>query len=125
MKAILLMAVTADGLIAKDSMQLVDWTGRADKKYFVQITKDAGVMIMGSKTFRTIGKILPDRKSIVMTRNKKRISSEKELVFTDQSPEKILAALEKEGFEKVVIIGGSIVIREHAKCPGRCAIVPN
>ena len=39
MKVILLMAVTADGLIARNSMQFVDWTGNADKKYFVHITK--------------------------------------------------------------------------------------
>ncbi len=109
MKVILLMAVTADGLIAKDSMQLVDWTGKADKKYFVHVTKDSGAMIMGSKTFDTIGQVLPGRKNIVMTRDKTRISRDKDLIFTDQSPQQILSEFESQGFSKVVLIGGAMI----------------
>ncbi len=109
MKVILLMAITADGIIAKDSVQLVDWTGKADKKYFVQITKDAGAMIMGSKTFDTIGQALPDRKNIVMTRDKRRASPDRNLIFTDQSPQEILYDLENQGFTKVALIGGAMI----------------
>lgn len=110
MKLILLMAITADGIIAKDKFELVDWTGKEDKKHFVLTTKKAKVVIMGSKTYDTIGKPLIDRKNIVLTRNKKRKSKDKQhLVFTDQSPKKILKALEKEGFESAVLIGGSKV----------------
>ncbi len=109
MKVILLMAVTVDGLIAKDSMQLVNWTGKADKKYFVHVTKDAGAMIMGSKTFDTIGLVLPDRKNIVMTRDKSRISHNKDLIFTDQSPPQILSELESRGFSRVALIGGAMI----------------
>ncbi len=109
MKVILLMAVTADGLIAKDSMQLVDWTGKADKKYFVKVTKDAGAMIMGSKTFDTIGQVLPGRKNIVMTRDKTRISQNEDLAFTDQSPQQLLNDLESQGFSSVALIGGALI----------------
>jgi dihydrofolate reductase len=108
MKVILLMAVTADGMIARDSMQLVDWTGKADKKYFVHITKQAGVMIMGSKTFDTIGKVLPGRKNIVMTRDKNRQSADEDLLFTDQAPDRILSGLEAEGFTTATLIGGAV-----------------
>lgn len=103
------MAVTADGLIARDSMQFVDWTGNADKKYFVHITKKAGVMLMGSKTFDTIGKVLPGRKNIVMTKDKTRISQDKDLVFTDQTPEEIIEELKVQGFTSATLIGGSII----------------
>ena len=109
MKVILLMAVTADGMIARDSMQLVNWTGKSDKKYFVHITKKAGVIIMGSKTFDTIGKILPGRKNIVMTRDKTRISQDGDLIFTDQTPIEILKDLETKGFESAALIGGSVI----------------
>jgi dihydrofolate reductase len=109
MKVILLMAVTADGMIARDSMQLVDWTGKADKTYFVHITRQAGAMIMGSKTFDTIGKVLPGRKNIVMTRDKTRISRNKDLVFTSKTPDQIIKGLQNQGFESVILIGGSIV----------------
>lgn len=117
MKVILLMAMTADGMIAKNSMQPVDWTGKADKHYFVRVTKEAGVMIMGSKTFDTIGKVLPGRKNIVMTRDKKRQSKDPDLIFTDQTPGQILTDLTLQGFTSVALIGGSVVntlfIKEH------------
>ncbi|OGR24860.1 MAG: dihydrofolate reductase [Desulfobacterales bacterium RIFOXYA12_FULL_46_15] len=128
MKVILLMAMTADGLIAKNSMQPVDWTGKADKHYFVRITKKAGVMIMGSKTFDTIGKVLPDRKNIVMTRDKKRQSKDPDLIFTDQTPGQILADLTLQGFTSVTLIGGSVVntlfIKEHLIDEIHITIVP-
>ncbi|MFH2092088.1 MAG: dihydrofolate reductase family protein [Pseudomonadota bacterium] len=109
MKVILVMAMTADGKIAKNSMEFVDWTGKADKRYFVSTTKKAGVMIMGSRTFDTIGKVLPDRKSIVMTKDKTRISDHADLEFTDQLPHQILNDLQNRGYTCVTLIGGSIV----------------
>ncbi len=109
MKVILLMAMTLDGKIAKNDHHFPDWTGSADKKLFVEITKKAGVMIMGSKTFDAIGKPLPDRKNIVMTRDRSRRSEGAGLIFTDQSPASILKNLEKIGYTETVLAGGSIV----------------
>jgi dihydrofolate reductase len=109
MKIFLLMAMTADGMIARDSSQLVDWTGKADKKYFVEISRKAGVMIMGSNTFDTIGKVLPGRKNIVMTRNQTKKSNNENLIFTSQSPNEIITDLQAQGFESVALIGGSII----------------
>ncbi len=103
------MAATADGIIARNSSQIIDWTGREDKKYFIHITKQAGVMIMGSKTFDMIGKVLPERKNIVMTRDKTRKSHDKNLIFTDTPPGLILQDLHAQGFQSAVLIGGSIV----------------
>ncbi|MCP4719331.1 MAG: dihydrofolate reductase [Desulfobacteraceae bacterium] len=115
MEVILLMAMTLDGKIARDSRQLVDWTGKADKQYFVRVTRKAGVVIMGSKTFDTIGRPLPGRKNIVMTRNKDRKSQMENLVFTDESAGQIISKLEEEGFEKVILVGGAIVNSLFAK----------
>lgn len=109
MKLILIMAVTADGRIARTSREVVDWTGKADKKYFVSVTRRAGVMIMGSTTFDMIGKVLPGRKSVVMTNNPDRVSDDPNLVYTDQTPEQILLDLEKQGYTSATVIGGSIV----------------
>ena len=109
MKVILLMAVTADGMIARNSTHTIDWTGKEDKKYFVHITKNSGVMIMGSKTFDMIGRALPERKNIVMTRDKTRQSHDENLIFTDQEPAILLNELRAEGVESVVLIGGSMV----------------
>ncbi|WP_457551647.1 dihydrofolate reductase family protein [Desulfobacula sp.] len=115
MRVILLMAMTADGMIARHSMELIDWTGKADKKYFVQVTRKAGAMIMGSKTFDTIGKILAGRMNIVMTRDKTRKSRDEQLIFTSQTPGNIINNLGAQGFETAVLIGGSMVNTLFAK----------
>lgn len=115
MKITLLMATTLDGKIGRNSSHLVDWAGREDRKLFIKLTKDAGVIIMGSNTFDTIGKPLPKRKNIVMTRNKSRIkktlsnalSGDNDLIFTDKTPEQIIQNLNTQGYASVVLIGGS------------------
>ena len=109
MDVILLMAMTVDGKIARNDSQLVDWSGKADKAYFVKVTRAARVVIMGSKTYDTIGKPLPGRLNIVMTRDKSRVSNDANLVFTDQEPEEILKEVEEGGFEAVALIGGAVV----------------
>lgn len=106
-KTILLMAQTLDGKIAKHSDHFPDWTGKADKRLFVEITKSAGVLIMGSKTFDTIGKPLAGRKNVVMTRDPRRVSRWDNLVYTDLEPRKLLSELEAEGYRQVVIAGGT------------------
>ncbi|MGD8674867.1 MAG: dihydrofolate reductase family protein [Desulfobacterales bacterium] len=107
MKVILLMALTVDGLIARGSDHFPDWTGREDKRMFKEMTIKAGVLIMGSKTYDTIGKPLPGRKNVVMSRNKRRISQQENLVFTDKHPRELLADLRQEGFEVAILAGGS------------------
>ena len=109
MKVTLLMALTLDGRIAKDPDHYPDWTGKADKKLFAGISKKAGVVIMGSKTFDTFGKPLPKRKNIVLSRNKNRKSEWENLVYTDKKPSEILKDLEAEGFSNVILAGGATI----------------
>lgn len=117
MKVILVMAVTADGKIARNSRHPVNWTGKEDKKWFVRLTQDAGVVIMGSKTFDMIGKILPGRKNIVLTRNTSRKSDTDRLLFTDKSPDVLLKDLAEDGVTTVAVIGGTMInslfLRHH------------
>ncbi len=106
-RTILLMAQTLDGKIARHSDHFPDWTGKADKRLFVEITKSAGALIMGSKTFDTIGRPLPGRKNIIMTRDPRRISNWDNLIFTDLAPQALLNELEAQGYRQVVIAGGA------------------
>lgn len=115
MDVILLMAMTLDGKIARSHTELINWTGKRDKQYFVKVTRQAGVVVMGSKTFDTIGHPLPGRKNIVMTRDKTRKSDHKDLVFTDQTPQQILGDLKLQGFDQAALIGGSVVNSLFAK----------
>lgn len=109
MKLILVMAVTLDGKIGKTTHHFPDWTGKEDKRLFAKISRKAGAVIMGSRTFDTLGKPLPDRKNVIMTRDSSRHSSWENLVYTDKRPRELLQELEKEGFNSAVLAGGSLV----------------
>jgi dihydrofolate reductase len=109
MKTILLMAMTLDGRVARTMTHFPDWTEKEDKALFAKISKRAGVVIMGSRTFDTLGKPLPGRKNIVMTRQRIRKSEWDNLVFTDRTAKEILSGLEKEGFSETVLAGGTII----------------
>lgn len=108
MNVILLMAMSADGYITKHQDALVDWTSKEDKKHFVRVTKEAGALIYGSKTFAFHNKALPDRLNIVMTRNPDVSKNEPGVLeFTNQEPAAILQDLEARGYKNVVLAGGS------------------
>ena len=108
MKVILLMALTLDGRTGKGESHFVDWSGKEDKKLFVAVTQQAGALIMGSKTYDTIGSPLPRRCNIVMTRTPdNRRSEPPSLIFTAQTPESILLDLAKAGYREAVLAGGT------------------
>jgi dihydrofolate reductase len=113
----LMVAITVDGKIARSSDHFPDWTGKADKKFYVEVTKKAGVMIMGSTTFDTIGRALPGRKTVVMTRNPERRSEREDLVFTPAPPAAILADLAGQGYDQAVVVGGATINQLFA-CEG-------
>ena len=116
MKLTLLLALTLDGKIAKDSDHFPDWTEKADKKLFVEITKKSGVMIMGSKTFKTLPGLLPNRKHVVLSRSAgKWDEKEESLVFTSLSPREILKRLGDERFKNPTLIGGATINTLFAK----------
>ena len=109
MNLTLLMALTLDGKIGKTADHFPDWTGSADKKLFASLSKAAGVVIMGSRTFDTIGAPLPHRKNIILTRNPDRRSKWENLEFTDQPPGEILKRLEQEGYTRAILAGGTLI----------------
>ena len=100
MKTILLMAMTLDGRVARTTSHFPDWTEKEDKALFAELSKQAGVVIMGARTFDTLKRPLPGRKNIIITRQRARKSEWDNLVFTDRPPKAILSDLEKEGFSE-------------------------
>lgn len=106
MRIILMMAMTADGKIAKSSDHFPDWTSKEDKKMFMKVTKEAGVVIMGDKTFSTFPKPLPDRLNVVFTLQKNPPAVEN-VKWVAGDPEKVLADLEKDGHKSAILGGGT------------------
>ena len=110
MKVILLAAISIDGKIAQSEEQIsVDWTSKEDTKFFIKKTKESGVVIMGRKTFDTIGKPLKDRKIVVMTRDVNDKTDLDGVSFTDKSASEIIQDLRGDGCESVVVAGGASI----------------
>ncbi len=106
MKVFIIAAITADGFIARSTNELANWTSPEDKQHFTTMTKQAGVMVMGRTTYDTIGRALPDRKSVVYT---SRPLDDPEVETTQESPADLLARLQAEGFSEVAICGGAAI----------------
>jgi dihydrofolate reductase len=92
-KVIMMMAMTLDGKIARDEKQLANWTSSADKKLFVEVSKECGVIMMGENTFRTFPKPLPGRLNVVFSYNPGE-DIEGSLLWVQGDPKQILKDLE-------------------------------
>ena len=110
MHTIIVATQTLNGFIARGTNELANWSSKEDKKFFVEETKKAGVMIMGRTTYGTIGRPLPGRLIIVLTEKPEEVEKVEGSVETASGDlQTILNNLEKRGFTSVVIAGGSNV----------------
>lgn len=113
MNVFIIASLTADGFIAKDSTQIsVSWTSKEDKQRFVRLSKEARVIVMGSKTFATLPKPLKERLNVVYTRDPDKARSQQaeqfdNLEFTNLPPSELIQSLKERGYTSVAICGGS------------------
>ena len=86
------------------------WHISEDLKHFKELTKGHTV-IMGRKTFESIGKPLPERENIIVTRDFQyplANTEHKDLIFANSLEE----AIEKAKGSEVFIIGGGQIFNE-------------
>jgi dihydrofolate reductase len=108
MKVFLIAALTADGFIGRNASHLADWTSPEDKKLFVRLTKEAGVVVMGSRTFATIGRALPGRRMVVYTTKPGDFAADG-VEATNEAPAELVARLSKEGAQGLAVCGGASI----------------
>ena len=97
MKVIAIWTQTLDGFIAKQKQDDLEWGSKIDRQWFAKVTREIGVVVMGRKTAELIGKPLPGRLNIDMSRKIKK------------SPRQILEDLKQKGFDRVAICGGASI----------------
>lgn len=112
MELFIIAAQTADGFIAKDKNHVATWTSKEDKKRFIELTKDAGVVIMGSTTFKTLPKPLKDRLNIVYSKTLTNadfgpFEDDRKFEITQKKPFELIEELSNQGYTKAAICGGS------------------
>lgn len=100
----MIVAKSKNNVIGKDN-QLI-WNLPEDLRYFKEVTMGKTV-VMGRKTYESIGKPLPGRKNVVLTRNPSQLEGEDVICVT--SVDEIFKLAETE---KVIIIGGEKVYEE-------------
>ncbi|MFC1787713.1 dihydrofolate reductase family protein [Patescibacteria group bacterium] len=106
----LIAAMSVDGKIAQSADQLsLDWTSKEDFQFFVEKTKELGTVIMGRKTWETIGRPLKDRRTIVMTRHKITETDLEGVEFTNEALQELIERLKAEEVETVALCGGASI----------------
>lgn len=126
MNVFLIASISLDGKIARNSQHnSFSWTSQEDKNFFKEKTKEAGVVVVGRKTWETINKPLEGRLVVVMTRDpklNKEIFLKKwpdgaAVEFTAKTPSEILKDIESRGYQSIAIAGGaeiySLFLREN------------
>nr|AIA14814.1 Dihydrofolate reductase [uncultured bacterium] len=106
MQISIIVAVSENGVIGKDNQLL--WRLPDDLKRFKQLTLNHP-MIMGRKTFDSIGKPLPGRTSIVITRDP---NFAFEGVVVVHSLEKALATARDLNVDEAFVIGGGEIYKQ-------------
>lgn len=104
MKISMIAAMANDRVIGKDND--MPWHLPADFAWFKRCTMGKPV-VMGRKTYQSIGRPLPGRKNIVISRDPNLVIDGVETVTSIEQALELVA-----GVEEVMIIGGGSVYRE-------------
>lgn len=99
----IIVAKSKNNIIGKDNKLI--WNLPEDLKHFKELTTGHAI-IMGRKTFESLGRVLPNRKHIIFSQNP-------EFKINDENVEVVHSLLEIqeliEGKEEAFVIGGSMI----------------
>lgn len=101
----LIVAINKDNVIGKDNQ--LPWGLSNDLKYFKKITTN-NTVVMGRKTYESIGKALPNRKNIVISRDKSLKYKDAEIMH---SQIELLKYSYEYPNENIFIIGGAEIYK--------------
>lgn len=104
MKITIVVAIAENGMIGCANKLL--WHIREDLKHFKRITT-GGCVVMGRKTFESIGKALPNRRNVIISRN---IEFKAEGCDIYSSLEEAFMSL--SSLSEIFIIGGGEIYRQ-------------
>ncbi len=109
--------MSLDGKITKwdDVQDVSTWASPEDQDFFMsQIAKHKAI-VMGRKTYDAMKdklKLSNERLRIVMTSQSENFSKDEikgKLEFTNETPQELVARLEKHGIEELLVVGGGSV----------------
>lgn len=104
---IIIVAFSKNGRIIGNNGR-IPWILPEDLQHFKELTTGSAI-IMGRKTFESIGRALPERMNIVVTRNKDFCVED---AYIAKSPEKAIEIAKNAGYKKIFICGGQQIYQQ-------------
>ncbi|PHS30721.1 MAG: type 3 dihydrofolate reductase [Methylophaga sp.] len=104
MKLALIVATDQQGLIGRNND--LPWQLSADLRYFRKVTMGKPI-IMGRNTHESIGRVLPGRKNIIMTNDKKYTAQDCTIVHSMEE-----ALTECKDAEEAMVMGGASLYQQ-------------
>lgn len=117
MKVIIYLAASANGLISNER-NVPDWLSSEFGQDFMAISQRAQAVIMGKKTYNHLSPDhlpLKEGSLVVLTHDINATPSQPNVLFTSDSPEKIISRLAAKGHREAVVIGGTQTLTAFVK----------
>jgi dihydrofolate reductase len=109
LKIIIISAIASNGVIGRSNGEM-PWHVKEEFQHFKQTTFGSPV-IMGRRTFETLGKPLKGRENIIVTRNRDfKVDFEEIKIF--HSIKESISYCESKNYEKAFIIGGGEIYKQ-------------
>src|SRR3989338_10272303 len=113
MKVSAMIVASLDGKLTRgEERDIYQWASPEDGVYFKKYRSEADVIVMGRRTYETIKKTVDlsmKAVRVVMTHSPEKYHNDEipdKLVFTSESPRKILEQYTKKGLNKMLVVGG-------------------
>ena len=97
MRVRLVVVTDIRGIIARNENDPVNWSSAEDKRFFKQITTESGLVLMGRRTYESIGRNLPGRINVVMSRQKEINLPYRPNYLVSGTPQEIVSFLRDKG----------------------------
>jgi dihydrofolate reductase len=109
LKIIIISAIAKNGVIGRKNGEM-PWHIKEEFQHFKNTTIGAAI-IMGRKTFETLGKPLMERENIIVTKNKNyKVNFDDVKIF--YSLEESIDYCKKKNYDKIFIIGGGEIYKQ-------------
>jgi len=105
----IIAAMDANSGIGKDNS--IPWHITSDFKHFKEITIGHPI-IMGRRTFESLGRVLPGRTHIIITHNVENKTEVEGLIWVDSIESAIEKAKKQKGSNEIFVIGGGQIFEE-------------
>ena len=109
MKKILIASVSANNVIGFNGN--IPWNNKLDLAHFKNTTVKNS-LLMGRKTFDSIGRVLQDRVNIVLTRNIPTVQPGMPNLIYEQDITVAIDNAERRGYGNLYIIGGGEIFKQ-------------